>query len=1089
MRKVKRLSIWVGVGLVIIVILAAVSLFLAKRMVSREHMKEGILSFLSEKIGGEVAFDSLEIHFFHWPHVSIRKGTFYIPDKLEGSFENLIIYPKVLPLFEGKVKVSTLRIYKPDFKVFIKEGPREQEVSEGKDYSVATVKDTIAHTLAYLDSHDRGTQAEIKDGSIVLQRDGTEVISLTDFNASLDLPDDELSFDISSNSNLWDRLDLKGWMNVKNYKGLGSLVLNGFEPHRIIQFSFPDKELVSDSSINLALKYNTHSLSVLNVKLEASVPYLTLVKRGEELQISGKDIDAEFYFDEERKAATLNNADLIYPELNLSGKFDADNKTNGVSLSLRGNNVDVESSRRSTLFVAGGNRIVDIIFDIVRGGTVPGITLDAKGDSFRDLWRRGNFIIKGNMVNGEIHIPVAEFDIVEAKGDAVIADGVLEGTNLSGKLGNSRGYGGTLLVGTDRGDGPLNLEVMVDADPSQIPPVLERFVHDEVVVNEMRRIKNVRGVATGKLVLGDKKKSPDAVVYVSDFDITADYDRFPSPVNVKGGEFNYDDKKIDVEALNVAIGGLRTPSLSGSFEWKDERYLRASSRDAEADLSEILPWLSSMDSLGPHLRSIESAKGSAFFSSVEFEGPLSKPPDWQISAEGNLDDVNLDLTGTSEAITISSADISSTQDRMSVSNVDVTLENSAINLEMVLSNYLTDLLELKMDFEGTLGPPAMSLFSGYAKLPKELVFPGPVSVSDSQFVLRRGGSKVSDALGTEPGSGSVDSGNEFDLDINIKAEAIEWKDQNAGTEKREGESANERKEWNSPVNGKVSVKSENFKFKDLNWGSLDAMVTFLGHGVDIDINEASLCGISTPGFVKVFPPALEYEFRPFSSNENLADVLKCLLDKVGIMSGEFDFQGDVYSDGSMGDIFSTLEGGLELNSENGHVNKFSGIAKFFTFLNFGELFRGQSPDFGKEGFRYDQLFAKADIKEGRVVIQEAVMEGPSLKVVCAGYIDLVLQKLDLEVLVIPVMAVDSVIEKIPLVSYLLGSDYVSIPVRVTGDISNPDIKELSPSALRFGLFGLIKQTLNVPATLIKPLNKKQNAKETTEGSTKKSTAD
>ena len=111
------------------------------------------------------------------------------------------------------------------------------------------------------------------------------------------------------------------------------------------------------------------------------------------------------------------------------------------------------------------------------------------------------------------------------------------------------------------------------------------------------------------------------------------------------------------------------------------------------------------------------------------------------------------------------------------------------------------------------------------------------------------------------------------------------------------------------------------------------------------------------------------------------------------------------------------------------------------------------------------------------MITEAALDGPSLKVVCEGYIDLVLNKLDLQVLVIPVMAVDSVIEKIPLVSYLLGSKYVSIPIKVTGDISDPKIEQLSPSALRFGLLGIIKQTLNIPVTLIKPVSRNQEPKE------------
>ena len=145
--------------------------------------------------------------------------------------------------------------------------------------------------------------------------------------------------------------------------------------------------------------------------------------------------------------------------------------------------------------------VVDNIFEVVRAGTVPEVTLDAKAATFRDLWRPGNFKIEGDMVNGEIYIPKAEFDIVAANGNAVIADGVLKGSNLSGKLGNSTGHDGTLLIGLKGPDGPLNLDIMVDADPSQIPPVLGQFIQTESFRKEMDLIRNVKGSAKGRLVL------------------------------------------------------------------------------------------------------------------------------------------------------------------------------------------------------------------------------------------------------------------------------------------------------------------------------------------------------------------------------------------------------------------------------------------------------------------------------------------------------------------------------------------------------------------------------------------------------------
>jgi hypothetical protein len=70
-----------------------------------------------------------------------------------------------------------------------------------------------------------------------------------------------------------------------------------------------------------------------------------------------------------------------------------------------------------------------------------------------------------------------------------------------------------------------------------------------------------------------------------------------------------------------------------------------------------------------------------------------------------------------------------------------------------------------------------------------------------------------------------------------------------------------------------------------------------------------------------------------------------------------------------------------------------------------------------------------------------------------------------------------VIEKIPLLKTVLGKDFVSIPIMVTGDISDPKIEELSTHTIGAGLLGIIKQTLNIPVTLVKPLDSGKNKEE------------
>ena len=1060
-------------------ILSVVSLLLVKRLVSPERVREELRAYLSLKIGGTVEFGGVEINFIPGPHVVLRGGKFSVPGKMEGSFETLIVYPKVLPLLRGRVEVSSLKIFKPEIKMLLHEPPTGEIPGEDGSFSLGALRDSLKGAFDNLASHGKGLNAEIENGTLILQKDSAPVLSFSGMDIDLTLPDDKLGIRVRSASNLWDSLDFRARIDVKSYKGAGTLAIKGGKPHKFVDFYLPDKKLVSDSSANLTLNFDTADLSVFHAALEASVPKLILTGGGEELSLGAADIDADLYFDKSKNLLTLNNAKLVNPQLDLSGKYIVDKNSSAVSLSLLGKNVNVKSVRDGALFIAGEHKVTDSIFEVVRGGTVPEVTLDASASTFRGLWKKGHFRIEGDMVNGGIYIPPAEFDIVEANGHALIADGLLKGTNLSGRLGNSKGHDGTLLLGIDGPGGPFNLDIMIDADPSQVPPVLDQFVHDENFKNEMRLIHGVQGTANGRLVIGDQKKSPKAKISVSGFDFTADYGRFPYPVHVKGGTFDYENKKIVVGNLGVQMGKSSTTLVSGSVEWADNDYLSVKAADTALDLGELHLWLSSFASLKPGLGKIQSVSGTASFGSVELAGAPSDPAGWELSGEGNLKAVNVGIAGLSGLITLADADITSTPGRISVSNAGVSLRNSTMTMDMVLSNYFTDLLEMRIDFAGTLEPGAMGELSGYIKLPEELVFTSPLSVKESSLVLRSGGEKTEDgSLGASGGS-AENSGRKLNLSLEIETDNLEWRD--SPNDAPRNQEPPRSGEWNSPVLGAVRLKSGNFKFKKLNWDSVDSVITFHDSGVNIDVNGANLCGIYTPGLLRINPPDLRFDFRPAADDGDLAAVIKCLLDKAGIISGAIDLKANISSDGSGQDLYNNLQGGVELNSQGGRVEKYGGLAKFFTFLNFGELFRGQGPEFGKEGFPYDKLTARADVEEGKVLIREAVMDGPSIKVVCEGNVDLVNRKLDLELLVIPVMAVDSVIDKIPLVNFILGKNFVSIPIKVTGDISNPDVTAVSPSNVSFGLLGLIKQTLNIPVTIFKPVSRNGKGSDTKEG--------
>jgi uncharacterized protein YhdP len=238
--------------------------------------------------------------------------------------------------------------------------------------------------------------------------------------------------------------------------------------------------------------------------------------------------------------------------------------------------------------------------------------------------------------------------------------------------------------------------------------------------------------------------------------------------------------------------------------------------------------------------------------------------------------------------------------------------------------------------------------------------------------------------------------------------------------------------------------------------------------IDITISEAELCGISTPGTLKIKSRDIALDFKSDSSNQQLEATLACLFDTKRQLTGSFDFKGDLTARGKPEKLIKSLKGNLDLTAKDGRIYRYGLLAKVLAFLNITEVFKRNFPDFTKEGFAYDALTAQAIIKDGKLVIKKGFINSPSMEIACQGDYDLADQKVDLVFLIAPLKTVDFMVKKIPVINEILEGTLVSIPVKVTGEVNNPHIFYMSPTAVGSGMLEMMKRILQVPIKIIKP---------------------
>src|SRR5512141_211655 len=149
----------------------------------------------------------------------------------------------------------------------------------------------------------------------------------------------------------------------------------------------------------------------------------------------------------------------------------------------------------------------------------------------------------------------------------------------------------------------------------------------------------------------------------------------------------------------------------------------------------------------------------------------------------------------------------------------------------------------------------------------------------------------------------------------------------------------------------------------------------------------------------------------------------------------------------------------------GRVYKLTLLSKVLALLNVTQPFLGKVPDLAQDGFAYNSLSIKGTLSDGKLKIGESVLDGSSMNIVGQGEVDVRTGKVDIAALASPLKTVDTILLRIPVVRYILGGSLVSVAVKAEGDLDEPTVSILPPSAVVKGLLGVVERVLKLPVRI------------------------
>jgi len=783
-----------------------------------------------------------------------------------------------------------------------------------------------------------------------------------------------------------------------------------------------------DLDLHLALAVTDSRKASVTLRSKAAV--LNVRRNGHKEALKGVDLNGSVAIDGDTINLALKRLALDEPGLDLSGKIEQASGTPSVTLDVSGKNIDVDETRRIALALAGDISIVDNIFNYLRGGTVSQINVRSQGRTADELGELKNIHIEGKLQNGSVSIPEIELDLTETVGDVLVADGILQGTNMSTRLEGSTGHDGTLKVGLADGDELFQLELMLSADLAQAKQILERIVVNPEFIEEVNRITRLQGTGTGKLTLGDSLDNLNAEVDVSALDFIADYQRVPFPIKVTSGQVTFEKNLVNLKEWQGAVGDSEFSKLSCRVA------LSSSDKDPSQGLGRIELGLD-----GTLEEDLVKWLSEAF----------AVPQAYAIRSPLKLSAAQIDWQGGGESLFKGGLSVKDGPDLA----LDIAWQSDQLNIHA---------LKLKDQYSDA----GISL--GHGKGGTSLNFSGALQ------------HETLNALFVEQvfGKGRVEGDFSVEVHEMDKAGATatgHLKGANLSFTLPSGDPVAIERAALTANGDQVDVDLSKLSWQNLTWDPVKATLDFSQDKPRIRVAEANLCGLNSPGVWTIDGDNLALDVKLNGKALDVTTVSTCVEHEQVMMTGTLDFSAQISGQGQVDELITVLQGPLELTFSNGTIQQGKTLARVLEVLNVTEIVKGRLPSLNSEAFAYTTIILQGRFQAGKLLISKIEMDGKTLDALGQGEIDMVQKTVDVELLAAPFQTVDTVVKNIPGVNYLMAGSLVAIPVSIKGPLDDPKVRVLSASSVGSSLLRLGERTIKSPLKLIEKFTPKGDGRD------------
>jgi len=600
------------------------ALFLVPQALRVEVVKTKIAGQIGEKLGSPVVIGEIRWGWLPLPHLTVRDAAVDHPG-FQLDLPEARLYPSWKALLTGESGVSVVVLNAPRA-VFKVSGPR-----------------AAGSTLPLLPE----IEVKVKRGRLtveaaqgVLPGLASRQIVFKELSGRVKLKGDRLTWDLESVPSFADGLATSGFYLFADGSYGGRMKLERAALHQLVPPLVGGDIRLADSLVSIKVEGEGRGRKRFAGRVSGEFPCFLYQREDRRQVVDCGFAELEVDYGDDRLKIKIDSLELKEPHLAVKGVVEAAPLLGGETvwgIDLAAEEIDLAQVRRALLAVFPGHSVVQRVTAIVRAGSVVRgrYRFNGTGAGFAHLEM---MTITARVEDAAIHVPHAELDLQGVGGDLSIAGGVLEVARAHALLGNSRARDATLLLGLLTGDNRFNLDLSIDADLTDLAPILARLVPSEPFRAELARVHGIEGKASGRLSIGGSLHRPVVEVRVDHFAGRAEPERFPWPVSASGA-LAVTPGRLDLSRATIELGPHLFRGVEGSLNWQGSPSFTIRRGSADLDGGAVIKDVSTIPTARESLRRVVAdADGEIHLAGIRASGPISDPAAWRYSFQAGIKD-------------------------------------------------------------------------------------------------------------------------------------------------------------------------------------------------------------------------------------------------------------------------------------------------------------------------------------------------------------------------------------------------------------------------------------------------------------------